>query len=131
HGATEPGAGTPTGVARTQRQLRLIQWAIPALTGGLLAVSALEAERQRASSVARDVAARVTPSGAPGPARAPRRHRRGPAGPPGPPQPGQAAGPAGAAGPRRYRPVITPPDASTATGAPQESTTTTTGTTES
>ena len=58
-GATEPGASTPPDVARTQQQLRLIQWAIPALTGGLVAVSALETERMRLSSVVRGVFQRL------------------------------------------------------------------------
>ena len=62
-GATEPGPGTPADVASTQRQLRLVQWAIPALTGGLVAVSALEAERMRTSVVLRGVLHRVAHPG--------------------------------------------------------------------
>ena len=62
-GATEPGAGTPQDVAGTQRQLRLVQWAIPVLTGGVLVVSSLEAERLRPSSVARGVLKRLVHPG--------------------------------------------------------------------
>ncbi len=48
-GATEPGATTPTGVARTQRQLAAVQWLIPALTAGLLASKSWHEEQQRAA----------------------------------------------------------------------------------
>ncbi len=50
-GGTSPSAGTPADVAKAQKQLAALQWAIPALTGGILASSALHEEQQRASEV--------------------------------------------------------------------------------
>ncbi len=50
-GATEPGTGTPSEVARTQEQLRAVQWLIPALTGGLVVATAWQGEQQRTSEV--------------------------------------------------------------------------------
>lgn len=44
---TSPSAQTPSTVAKAQDQLRLLQWAIPASTGLLLIVSALQGEQQR------------------------------------------------------------------------------------
>jgi hypothetical protein len=58
-GVTEPGAATPPEVATAQRQLRALQWAIPALTGALLVVSAYAGEQQRPSQVAAGVARRA------------------------------------------------------------------------
>lgn len=46
-GATEPGAGTPADVASAQKQLKAIQWAIPALTGALVSVTAWQSEQMR------------------------------------------------------------------------------------
>jgi len=48
-GATEPAPGTPSGAATTQRQLKAVQWALPALTGALVVVSALQGEQQKPS----------------------------------------------------------------------------------
>lgn len=56
---TEPTAGTPTEVATAQRQLKMLQWAVPALTGTLVVVSAFAGEQQRASEVKQGVAERV------------------------------------------------------------------------
>jgi hypothetical protein len=50
-GATEPSASTPPEVAKAQRQLKALQWAIPGLTGAVLASSALHEEQQRPSQV--------------------------------------------------------------------------------
>src|SRR4051812_4720304 len=50
-GATEPTAVTPPEVAKAQRQLKALQWAIPSLTGAVLASSALHEEQQRPSQV--------------------------------------------------------------------------------
>jgi len=50
-GGTSPSAGTPADVAKAQKQLAALQWAIPALTGGILASSALHEEQQRTSEV--------------------------------------------------------------------------------
>ena len=50
-GATEPSAATPPDVAKTQKQLKAIQWIIPALTGGLVATTAWQSEQMRPSQV--------------------------------------------------------------------------------
>lgn len=50
-GATEPGTGTPADVAATQKQLQTVQWAIPALTGTLVAVTAWQSEQMRPRQV--------------------------------------------------------------------------------
>ena len=46
-GATEPAADTSEDVARAQQQLRIAQWVIPALTGGIVVLNALHGEQQR------------------------------------------------------------------------------------
>lgn len=51
-GPTDPGPGTPDDVAKAQRQQKLIQWVIPALTGGILVLNSLQGEQQRPSQVA-------------------------------------------------------------------------------
>jgi hypothetical protein len=56
---TEPEQGTPPAVASAQRQLHQLQWAVPALTGALLIVSAFAGEQQRASEVNRGLAKRL------------------------------------------------------------------------
>ena len=50
-GGTSPTASTPPEVAKAQKQLTALQWAIPALTGGILASSSLHEEQQRGSEV--------------------------------------------------------------------------------
>jgi hypothetical protein len=50
-GGTEPTQGTPPEVARSQKQLKTLQWAIPGLTGAVLASSSLHEEQQRPSQV--------------------------------------------------------------------------------
>jgi hypothetical protein len=49
-GATEPGAATDEKVAAAQKQLRMMQWLIPAVTGGLIVLQALHGEQQRQDS---------------------------------------------------------------------------------
>ncbi len=51
-GGTTPAATTPPELANAQRQLKLLQWVVPASTGALLAVSSFAGEQQRASEVA-------------------------------------------------------------------------------
>jgi hypothetical protein len=48
---TSPSVATPTEVAKAQRQLSALQWAVPALTGGLVVISSYAGEQQRASEV--------------------------------------------------------------------------------
>ncbi|MFP5219501.1 MAG: hypothetical protein ACLGIG_07165 [Actinomycetes bacterium] len=51
-GGTEPTFTTPPEVAKAQKQLKALQWAIPGLTGAMLASSALHEEQQRPTQVA-------------------------------------------------------------------------------
>jgi hypothetical protein len=61
----EPGTGTgtstPPDVAAAQKQLRALQWAVPALTGAVVVISAVAGEQQRASEVAKGLLQRITP----------------------------------------------------------------------
>lgn len=52
---TTPAATTPTAVADAPRQLKVLQWVIPALTGALVVVSSFAGEQQRASEVKKGV----------------------------------------------------------------------------
>jgi hypothetical protein len=46
---TEPSLTTPDDVAKAQKQLAALQWAVPALTGALIIISAYAGEQQRPS----------------------------------------------------------------------------------
>jgi hypothetical protein len=46
-GATEPSATTPSDVASAQRQLKVLQWATPALTATIIALGSQQGEMQR------------------------------------------------------------------------------------
>ena len=50
-GGTSATATTPPEVAKAQKQLSALQWAIPGLTGAMLASSSLHEEQQRPSQV--------------------------------------------------------------------------------
>ena len=50
-GGTDSLSTTPAEVAKAQKQLTALQWAIPALTGGILASSSLHEEQQRSTEV--------------------------------------------------------------------------------
>jgi hypothetical protein len=56
--ATDPMAATPDDVANAQKQLKALQWIIPALTGALVVISAFAGEQQRASNVKKGVLSR-------------------------------------------------------------------------
>jgi hypothetical protein len=56
---TEPAPTTPEDVAAAQRQLAMLQWAVPAVTGALVVVSAFAGEQQRASEVHKGVLRRL------------------------------------------------------------------------
>lgn len=58
---TTPSDATPAAVADAQKKLKALQWVIPALTGALVAVSALAGEQQRPSEVHKGVLGRLTP----------------------------------------------------------------------
>jgi hypothetical protein len=50
--ATTPAVETPPAVAAPQRQLRALQWIIPALTGAMLVINARMGEQQRPAKAA-------------------------------------------------------------------------------
>ena len=50
-GATEPGAGTPPDVAKTQQQLKTVQWLNPLVSGTIIVLGAWHEEQQRTSQV--------------------------------------------------------------------------------
>src|SRR3982751_3934663 len=50
-GGTESLPSTPPEVAKAQKQLKALQWAIPGLTGAVLASSSLHEEQQRPTQV--------------------------------------------------------------------------------
>jgi hypothetical protein len=58
-GATEPTYQTPAHVASCQRQMKVLQWAIPALTGALVVVTAYMSEQQKPGQVFRGLLGRA------------------------------------------------------------------------
>jgi hypothetical protein len=60
-GSTEPGVATPDDVAKAQRQLKVLQWVIPALTGAMLVVNARMGEQQRPAQVSGGLLGRLRP----------------------------------------------------------------------
>jgi hypothetical protein len=46
-GGTVPSAATPDDVAKTQQQLRILQWVTPVLTAALVVLGAQQGEQQR------------------------------------------------------------------------------------
>ena len=48
-GGTEPSPSTPAEAASAQRQLKVLQWVLPVLTGTLVVLTALQGEQQRPS----------------------------------------------------------------------------------
>jgi hypothetical protein len=54
-----PAPATPPEVAKAQRQLKSLQWAVPLLTGSLLVVSSRMAEQQRPTEVASGILGRL------------------------------------------------------------------------
>jgi ankyrin repeat protein len=60
-GGTDPSVDTPQDVAKAQRQLKLLQWVIPALTGAVLVVNARMGEQQRPAQVTGGLLGRVRP----------------------------------------------------------------------
>jgi hypothetical protein len=57
---TEPARGADRDVAAAQRQLDVLQWAVPALTGVLVFMNAFMGEQQRPSEVRQGVLSRLT-----------------------------------------------------------------------
>ncbi|WP_200210594.1 hypothetical protein [Micromonospora coerulea] len=58
-GITEPSYQTPANVASCQRQMKALQWAVPALTGALVVVTAYMSEQQKAGQVFRGMLGRA------------------------------------------------------------------------
>ena len=58
-GSTEPHAAASDELASAQRQLKLVQWAIPAVTGTLVVLGAAQGEQQRPSSLLGNQVARL------------------------------------------------------------------------
>jgi hypothetical protein len=50
-GGTDPTTDTPEDVAKAQRQLKVLQWVIPALTGAVLVLNARMGEQQRPAQI--------------------------------------------------------------------------------
>ncbi|HYH31207.1 MAG TPA: hypothetical protein VD903_12535 [Pseudonocardia sp.] len=50
-GSTEPAPATPPAVEKAQRQMRVLQWAVPVLTGAVVVLNAVHGEQQRPSQV--------------------------------------------------------------------------------
>ena len=61
-GATEPSPTTSHNVAEAQRKERYVQWAIPALTGLVIALGAKLGEQQQPTEVARGIIQRLNPA---------------------------------------------------------------------
>jgi hypothetical protein len=58
-GITEPGLDAPAdGVSAAQRQLAVLQWVIPALTGAVAVINAVHGEQQRPNQQLRGILAR-------------------------------------------------------------------------
>jgi hypothetical protein len=61
-GGTEPSSDTPEDVAKAQRQLKVLQWVIPALTGAVLVINARMGEQQRPAQVSGGLLGRLRPA---------------------------------------------------------------------
>jgi hypothetical protein len=59
---TEPATTTPREVANAQRQLAVLQWVVPALTGAVVVVSSFAGEQQRATEVHKGLLGRLSPA---------------------------------------------------------------------
>ena len=53
-GTTEPGPDSSRELAESQRRLKVTQWALPAVTGTLVVLGALQGEQQRPQSLLRN-----------------------------------------------------------------------------
>jgi len=60
-GGTDPSIDTAEDVAKAQRQLRLLQWVVPALTGAVLVLNARMGEQQRPAQVSGGLLGRLRP----------------------------------------------------------------------
>lgn len=62
-GATEPSAENSEELQKTQQRLRGTQWAIPAVTGALVVLSAVQGEQQRPQSLVKNQLSRIKGKG--------------------------------------------------------------------
>ena len=60
-GGTDPSGDTPEDVAKAQRQLKVLQWVIPALTGAVLVLNARMGEQQRPAQATGGLLGRLRP----------------------------------------------------------------------
>jgi hypothetical protein len=60
-GGTTPSPTSPDEVTRAQRQLTVLQWVIPVLTGAVLVVNARMGEQQRPTQVSKGLVRRLLP----------------------------------------------------------------------
>jgi hypothetical protein len=60
-GGTDPSIDTPEDVTKAQRQLKVLQWVIPALTGAMLVLNARMGEQQRPAQVSGGLWDRLRP----------------------------------------------------------------------
>jgi len=58
---TTPNAATPPEVANAQKQLTVLQWMVPALTGSIAAIGAYAAEQYRPEEVTKGLVQRLLP----------------------------------------------------------------------
>ncbi|GLY21555.1 hypothetical protein [Micromonospora sp. NBRC 101691] len=58
-GVTEPQHDTPRAVAASQRQMKVLQWAVPAITGALIVVTSYAGEQQKPGQVLRGILGRA------------------------------------------------------------------------
>ncbi|MFE0590807.1 hypothetical protein [Micromonospora echinospora] len=58
-GVTEPQHDTPRAVASSQRQMKVLQWAVPAITGALIVVTSYAGEQQKPGQVLRGILGRA------------------------------------------------------------------------
>jgi hypothetical protein len=59
-GGTDPAPTTSDEVTKAQRQLKVLQWALPALTGSMVVLNAIHGEMQRPKQVLGGVLGRLT-----------------------------------------------------------------------
>lgn len=59
-GVTEPSTTTPGQVADAQRMERCLQWAVPALTGAVIAIASKMGEQQQPAEVGRGIRQRLS-----------------------------------------------------------------------
>lgn len=58
-GATEPDGRSSEELAKAQKQLKATQWAIPAVTGALVVMGAVQGEQQRPQSLVKNQLSRI------------------------------------------------------------------------